>query len=222
MLLTANKINYENNTDLNTNNVKYFLTGDTDGLTGTKVDHNFKMRDNGEIKSNIALSRATKEQLRKMYNDLTGYINSDVDSSSYDERQKVAKEKFIKFVNDDAMENEKGFTITDEDAEEMFKLKDEMPELFDSSSVFYELVVIGMAEYREKNGTFDRSLLRIALEEKKKLQKSGEGYTMEDLKKNILKNIETGRKTSTYDSKKKKDRKSARLNRKAKRNKKRG
>lgn len=218
MIQTANRINIESNSENNDNNVKFFLTGDANGIIGNRVDHNFKLDNKGGFKSTIAVSRANKEQLRKMYNDLVGYINSDVDSSLYNERQKIGKEKFIKYINDNEQINP-GITITDEDAELMFDLKDSMPELFDSSSTFYELVVIACAEYRQENGQFSRSLVNIAMQEKKKLIKSGKEYTMDDLKKNIISNIERGSTKPEYTSAKKKDRKSARLKRKAKRNK---
>lgn len=218
MIQTANRINIESNSENNDNNVKFFLTGDANGIIGNRVDHNFKLDNKGGFKSTIAVSRANKEQLRKMYNDLVGYINSDVDSSLYNERQKIGKEKFIKYINDNEQINP-GITITDEDAELMFDLKDSMPELFDSSSTFYELVVIACAEYRQENGQFSRSLVNIAMQEKKKLIKSGKEYTMDDLKKNIIENIERGSTKPEYTSAKKKDRKSARLKRKAKRNK---
>lgn len=220
MLKTANRINFESETEINTNNVKYFLTGDYTGIVGARVDHRFKEDGKGGIKASIPLSKANKEQLRKMYNDLTGYINSDVDSSLAEERQRIGTQKFIKFVNDDEMMNDNGAVITEQDAELMFDLKDAMPELFDSNSTFYELVVIACAEQRNAKGQFDRSLIRIAMDEKKQLEKSGKAYTMDDLKKNIIKNIETGKSDKEYTSAKKKDRKSARLNRKAKRNRK--
>jgi len=220
MLKTANRINFESDTEINTNNVKYFLIGDYTGVVGSRVNHRFKEDGKGGIKSSIPISRANKEQLRKMYNDLTGYINSDVDSTLAVERQRIGTEKFIKFVNDDEMINENGYVITEDDTKLMFDLKDAMPELFDGNSTFYELVVIACAEYRNAKGQFNRSLIRIAMDEKKRLEKSGKAYTMDDLKKSIINNIENGKSEKEYNTAKKKDRKSARLNRKAKRNRK--
>lgn len=221
MIKTSNRINYESGTsELNMKNLQYFLTGDSSGTYAGRVDHRFKIDNKGGIKPASALSKAKKEDLRKMYNDLAGYINSDIDSTLYEEKQKIARNKFIKFVNDDEMQNPEGLLITEEDAQMMFDLKDAMPELFDEQSVFYEEIVLKFAEYRQKNGQFPKSVLKIALEEKKKLIKKGDSYTMDDLKKNILNRIENTQNES-YNPHKKKDRKSARLKRKAKRNKRR-
>lgn len=221
LLKTSNRINIESgSSEMNVKNLQYFLTGDTGGTYAGRVEHRFKLDNKGGIKPASALSKAKKEDLRNMYNDLTSYINSDVDSSIYEEKQRITTNKFMKFVNDDEMNNPEGILIDENDAKMMFELKDAMPELFDDNSVFYEEIVIKFAEYRMKNGQFPKSVLKMALQEKKKLISKGDSYTMDDLKKNILNRIENTQNES-YNPHKKKDRKSARLKRKAKRNKRR-
>ena len=124
MIKTSNRINFESgDSELNKTNLWYFLVDDYTGLTGTRVDQRFKLDSNGGIKPIGGLSNKNKEELRQLYNDLVGYINSDVDSTLYEERQKIGTQKFLKFVNDDIMQNPNGTLITEEDANAMFELR---------------------------------------------------------------------------------------------------
>lgn len=206
MIKVANKINLESgDSELNKGNVDYFLKDfHTNTRGGFSADFNYQHRG--------------KTELRTLYNQLAHYINADVDSSVEEQRQKVGAEKFVAYVNGFDPEDERNITL--EDAQEMFDLKAEMPELFDSQDWFYQDVVVAYSDRRNAKGQIPQSVVDIALQEKRKLMRKNKAYTPQQLKKNIINAIENAQYQSTgrqYSSARKKNRKAARLNRKAKR-----
>lgn len=203
MIKIANRINAESgSSEINLDNINYFLGND------------FRINKRGGFSANFNYYHSGKPQLRSIYNRLAQYINADVDSSIAVEKEKRASEKFIAYVN--GFDPEDTNNITPEDAQIMYDLKDSMPELFDGQNWFYMDLPIAVSKLDKK----PNSVLEIALSEKKKLMHRNKSYTQADLRKNIIKAIENAQNVSRkreYSPVKKKDRKSARLSRKAKR-----
>lgn len=203
LIKTANRINAESSgSELNKGNIDYFL-------------QDFHINTRGGFSANFNYQHRGKTELRNLYNQLSHYINADVDSSNASAREQVGAEKFISYVNGFDPEDENNITM--EDAQEMFDLKSLMPELFDSQGWFYQDLPIATSKKRSE---LDKSVLSIALEEKKKLMRKNKLYTPQDLQKNIIKAIENAQNETRkreYTPVKKKDRKAARLSRKVKR-----
>lgn len=203
LIKVANRINAESSgSELNADNINYFL-------------QDFHTNTRGGFSANFNYQHRGKTELRVLYNELAHYINADVDSTIAEEKEKRAAEKFISYVNGFDPENETNISM--EDAQEMFDLKASMPELFDSQGWFYQDLPIATSK---KRGELDRSVLSIALEEKKKLMRKNKSYTPQELQKNIIKAIENAQNETRkreYTPVRKKNRKAARLSRKAKR-----
>lgn len=195
LIKTANKINIESaDSELNKDNINYFL-------------RDFHINKRGGFSADFNYQHRGKSELRNIYNQLAHYINADVDSSIASEKEKRAAEKFVAYVN--GFDPEDTNNITLEDAQEMFDLKASMPELFDSQSWFYQDLPIATSKQR---GKLDKSVLYIALEEKKKLKGRNKPYTHQELQKNIISAIENAQNIPRS---RKKNRKASRLSRKA-------
>ena len=187
-----------------------FETGGTDilGIDTSYLLPDFHINNRDGLSANFDWTHSGKTQLKSMYNQLARYINSDVSSSRYDELEEEKRNNALQGLNNNkSPEMEKDFTMAD--LNELINLKDSMPELFDGTdNVFY---LDAIEKYSESDN--DVSLLQIAYNEKKKLLQSGQGYTLNKLKKNILHAVEKG----TYNGSRKKDRKAIRQRRKSKR-----
>lgn len=170
LIKQANQIIYETGDSLSTqNNIKYFLKG-------------FHTTTRGGITSNISTERLTKAQAQTLYNRLSMFINADTQSFAYKEYEskqfKRTKNKIRKTLRDTY-----GKRYSDEEIDELFKVKEMFPELFDGNDAFY-LEVIQGARQQGKKG---KSLLETIASEKYKLEQSGKPYEIGELKKAIIK-----------------------------------
>lgn len=170
LIKQANQIIYETG-DLSTtqNNIKYFL-------------RDFHLTSKGGITSDIASSRLTKAQAQTLYNRLANFINADTESYRYKEYESKqftrTKNKIRKTLRDVY-----GKRYSDAEIDELFKVKEMFPELFDGEDAFYLSVIQGARQQGKKG----KSLLETIAEEKYKLEQRGVPYEIGDLKKAIIK-----------------------------------
>lgn len=170
MIKQANQIIYETGeSSLTQNNMKYFLKG-------------FHTTAKGGITSDISTERLTKAQAQTLYNRLANFINTDTQSYRYLEYEQKqytdTKEKIRRTFRKDY-----GKRYKDEDIDELFKIKEMFPELFDGEDAFYLSVVQGAHQQNLKG----KSLLDTILEEKYKLEQSGKPYELGELKDAVIK-----------------------------------
>lgn len=164
MIKQANRVIYESGYD---NNAKYFL------------GREFHQTKSGGITSNIRSERLTKSQAKLLYNQLASFINADESSTDYKKWEKEQRTQAMKRMRN-TMKKMYGVSYSDSDMRELFALKEQFPELFETDENFY-LVMLDMSRTSRKANK--QSIMDSFLQAKRELKASGQPWTNEDLKR---------------------------------------
>lgn len=185
----ANVILYEGGKNTQSNR-EYFLRGFHDTRTGG-------------ITSDVRVNFLNKAQAKLLYNQLASFINADTESQSYKEYLDKVRAKSVKTMKE-TLRNKYDVEMSDADIEELFAIKEQFPELFESDANFYK-EVLSMSKTlhadivrNEKGQIQTTSFMQNLLDAKKELLASGSELTPSKVKALALKKAGVDRRTKEY------------------------